>query len=534
MRTPEAFEHQPEADSFRFDGAASTLLRAVRAHRWVVVATAVLTTLLVALYIWIWPPIFQAEVILAADSEQDIQRTAFYQGWNVFRREGLTDEATLMASPPVLREVVETLDLKYDDVYHPFMNYAVHLWAKSWVGRNYRKAKLWILGETDQPANGMTPEQLEFFRVLSDFEQGVSVTQVGEANIGLLVVRGPNQRVAEIANKIAEVYLRQRRERYVAEAKGALDSLSVEAAKTQAELEALDLEIRAFRAESGAVLVFEQDRGLIGQWLVMRSAVIDLEAAEADAVSALRALQRQVDQEGAQLRSDRVFRQDAEKDRLPRLQQQLLQARQSFQPDSREVREIEEQIRQAMRSVEDGQPGVIVRNSLSVSQTYEALLAKKMALESALAGTRAALQIKRGELTQLRSLLDQIPEKMQRNRELERRQTTLENKYAGIAEKLTVATVSMASAKSAPSALRVVEAAHPPDKPAWPQTKLMIVAALIGGGIVGVIVALLLDVVFERVNRNRLSKNDPGLRPFALVDQDEKFLRTLFPRERAL
>lgn len=532
MHHTEAFAHHPEADGFQFKGALDTIRRAVRAHGWVVLATTLATTLLVTAYVSIWPPIYQAEVMLSADSEKDIQRTAFYQGWNIFRKDGLTDEATLMAGPPVLREVVERLHLSYDDVYHPFGKYAIHLWAQSWVGKNYRKIKLWLLGSEAKPS-GLTPEQLEQYRIMSDFQEGVSVRQVGEASIGLLIVKGSTPRVSEIANEIAAVYLRQRRERYVAEAQQAYQSLNEEATKTLAELDQLDREIRRFRSESGSVLVFEKDRGQIGQWHVLRAAVTELEASTADSEAALRVVEQQLAAEGAKLSSDRLFRDDAYKDRLPKLEMSLAAARQSFQPDSREVRELEEQIGIARASIDDKQQKSVVRNSARISETYEVLLAKKLALESNLSGARSALRVKREELEHMRQLLDQIPEKLQVNRELERRQTALENKYAGLNEKLTVAAVSMATAKSAPPAMRVVEPAHTPDQPVWPQTKLLLLAALLAGSVMGVIAALLLEVTLERVNRDRLQARGGALRLFGVVEQDEKFLQTLYPQYRA-
>lgn len=125
----EAIPHIPEADSFQFQATLDMIKQALFSHYWLVAVTTALTMALVGAYIWIWPPTFQATVMLMADSDKDIQRTSFYQGWNVFRREGLTDESTLMVSTPTLKEVVRRLDLKYDDVYHPFFNYVIHLWG---------------------------------------------------------------------------------------------------------------------------------------------------------------------------------------------------------------------------------------------------------------------------------------------------------------------------------------------------------------------------------------------------------------------
>jgi hypothetical protein len=100
----------------------------------------------VALYLSVWPATWQAEVMVAVDAETDQQRAAFYTGWNTFRREGLNDEGTLMIAPPMLREVQAKLNLRYEDMWHPFTSYATHLWGESWVGQNYRKVKAFVLG----------------------------------------------------------------------------------------------------------------------------------------------------------------------------------------------------------------------------------------------------------------------------------------------------------------------------------------------------------------------------------------------------
>jgi uncharacterized protein involved in exopolysaccharide biosynthesis len=528
MLQTEAIPHRPEADSFQFKGALDTINQAISGHKWVVIATMLMTTLLVSAYVMIWPSTFQAEVMVAVDSDKDIQRTAFYQGWNIFRKDGLNDEATLMTSPAVLREVIQRLDLKYEDVYHPFSKYAIHLWTTSWVGRHYRQFKNWVLGKSEQ-TGGLTPEQIEQYKVMSDFEAGVSVRQVGEANIGLVIVKGSNQRVHEIANTLIEVYLEQRRERFILEAQQAQKSLSEEAAKTQGELDQLDKEVRQFRSETGAVLLFEKDRAQIGQWLVLRAAVTDLEAQTAENEAVLHTVEAQLATEGAKLKSDRVFKEEASRDRLPKLELALAEALRSFQPDSREVREIEEQIKEAQAGLSGNQQSVVVRSANTMAATYEVLLAKKLAIESTLAGSRSALKVKKDELERMRGLLDQIPEKLQLNHEFERRQGFLENKYAGLNEKLTIASVSMATAKSAPPAMRVVEPAHTPEQAIWPQTKLLIAAALLVGAVLGVIAALLLEIMFERVTRLRLSTREGPLKLLAVVDQDEKFLLNLFP-----
>ena len=530
MKPIEAIPHIPEADSFQFRVSLGNLWHAVKARAWVVVAITVITTALVAGYIWIWPATYEAEVLIAGDSDKDVQRSTFYQGWAVFRREGLADEVALMTSAPVLEEVVRKLDLKYEDVYHPFMSYLTYLWGESWVGKTYRKVKYWIFPKKPVPFEP-TPEEIERAKVVQDFRSGVNVQQLKDASVGLLVVRASNYRVAEIANTVADVYLQMRRDRQIREAQEAYDSLAAETAKTERELEELDREIRAFRSENGLLLQFEKDRLQIGQWQTHRAAIAELEAQIADNESELRIIRQQFASESELIGSDRVFRDAATQDRLVKLEAQLAQTKQLFQAGSPEVRELEEQIKIALASVDRAKQPAAVRNASRVGESYELLRAKAMGIESKLSGARAALKVKVAEQERMRSLLERLPEKMKLNQEYERRQVVLESKYRTLNDKLSIATVSLATARSAPAALRVVHHATAPEQPVWPKTKLFMLAAVSSGLLLGVIAALLLELVFVRVSRHRLWERDADYRVFAIVEQDEAFLERLYPRQ---
>ncbi len=532
MKTLEAVPHVPDADSFEFRSSLETIVQAVRVRLGVVLATTVLTTGLVVAYIWIWPSTFEGEVMIIADSDKDFERASFYQGWNIFRREALADEAALLTSRPVLIEVVKRLDLRYDDVYHPFMSYLTHLWGESWLGKTYRRVKYWIFPKTPGPYEP-TPEEIERYKVIRDFSDGVRVVQVKDASVGQLVVKASTQRVAEIANTLADVYLEMRRERHVGEAQKAYASLLDEAVKVERDLQGLDQEIRKFRSENGLLLVFEKDRLQLGQLQTYRAGIAELEAAIAEHESALAVIRRQLATEGALISSDRIFRDTANQDRLTKLEAQLAQARQLFQPGSPEVRDLEEQIRIATASIGGAKDTVTVRNSLRVGDSYELLRAKGAALESQLSGARASLASRRAEQQRVLALAERLPEKMKVNQEFERRQLALEAKYKAINDKLSMAAVSVATARSAPAAMRVVTYASPPEKPSWPNTKYFVAGAVAAGLLLGVMAALFLELVFVRVNRYRLWERDDDYRVFAIIEQDPKFLETLYPR-RAL
>lgn len=519
----EAVPHYPESDGLRIAGGLELIKQSFRAHRWMVAFITLLTIGLVGLYIYVWPPTYQAELMISADSDKDQQRAAFYQGWNIFRKDTLTDEATLMVSAPVLSEVIRRLDLKYDEVYHSFSSYAIHLWLTSPVGKAYRKLKGYIFPPTLSRFT-VSEQDKERGEVLKDFKEGVSVVQVGEASIGILAVKGSTPRVAEIANMVVTVYLEQRRERFVNEAAAAYRSLSEETNKSLAQVRGVEEEMKKFYTENGLILTFEKERVQIGQLLELRSQLTNLTAQIAEDNSQARVIDAQLGRESAGLRVDRVFAGNAASSRLTRLEIALADARQTFQPNAPEVRELEEEIRRAqpLASVE-GATG-IARNMQSASESYEVLQRRKYELDAKLQGNRASLAVKQAEYDRLQGAMATIPGQIQRNHDLERRQNVYEATYRSLNEKLTMAAVSMATAKSAPASMRVVEYAGPVEKPRWPNTKLMLGVAALFGVVAGMLTAILYDLIFLRVNRNRLDSAGRGYQVFAVVEQDAAFL----------
>ncbi len=527
----EAVPHNPEADSFELRVTLGNLRQAVQARFWVVVFTTLIATALVVAYIMVWPSTYEVEVMIAAESDKDVHRNTFYSNWNVFRREGLADEGALMTSLPVLKETVRRLDLKYEDVYHPFFSYVTHLWGESWLGQTYRKVKAWFL----PPRRGKyeaTPEEIEQFKVLADFRKGVSMEPVRDANIGLLVVKASSPRAAEIANTMVDVYLEQRRARQVAEAQSAHDALMLEVAKAQAEVGILDKDVAKYRRDNGILFQFEKEKVEVGQYQGLRLAVAELEANVAAKEKMLETVERDLATEGAVIGSERIFKDTAVQDRVTKLEAQLSQTRQLYQPNSREVREIEEQIRIAMAGVDRGGSSV-VRNTARVGEAYELLRARKADLTAQLAGDRISLVEKKKEFARMGASVNQLPEKIKVSHEFERLNQATESKLRAMFEKLAIATVSLATAKTAPQALRVVEYAAPPEKPIWPQTKLIVPAAVAFGMLLGVMAALVLELAFVRVNRYRLWEKDAVYRVFAVVSRDRRFIDSIFaPPER--
>jgi hypothetical protein len=100
----------------------------------------------------------------------------------------------------------------------------------------------------------------------------------------------------------------------------------------------------------------------------------------------------------------------------------------------------------------------------------------------------------------------------------------METKYTGLSNKLTTAAISRATVLSAPPAIQVVAYADYPEKPYWPKTKLLLIAALVVGALVGIFAAIALDFIYGRVSRYRLSASAARYEVYAIVRRDTEFL----------
>ena len=531
LPAPEAVAHRPEADTFDFRRAGQALMLAVAGHRRLILVVTGLTLVLVTLYIALWPPIYTASVTLSAGAEDDRQRENFYDGWAVFRRNALKDEVVMATSGPVLHQVIGELKLDYRDVYHPPLRYLTYLWTQSWPGEAWRWTKERIFPRP-QSRYILSPRQQEEARTLDDFRTGVSLQPLNDTNIGVLHVRGPSPRVAEIADKVAETYLAQRRQRFAREARQAYDALEVEADKTRRNLLTLEQQMERYYTQNDMLLMFEKDKVEVSQYLGMQGELDARRTAIAQTQRELMAVSGQLAREAREVVAARTLgdnpvlatmRQDLAKLKLSR-DNMLIR----YRPDSPEVADLNAQIAVLEKQMAGQAARSVQQTSIARNTGYETLAARKAALESKLAGDRGALISLSADVAARRQEVDRIPQKMKESHDLGRAHDALEKTYLALQEKLTTAAVTAATAESAPSSIQIVEHAALPDKPDWPSTKLLLIGGLIAGLGAGVASALVLDVARDRVNRFRLSAPDAPFPLLATVAQDPSFARGLY------
>ena len=532
LALPDAQAYNPRQDSFDFRRTLLGLRRSIVRHLLLIAATTMVTIGVAVAYIVIWPPIYSADVLLAAESEKDATRGEFYSSWHVFRKNQLADEVQLFTAPTVLTRVVDRLGLTYDEVYHPFMSHVTYLWMSSTIGKTYRAAKEWVLPAQRSPYSP-TPEQVDRARTIADFRSGVAVESVSDSSVGRLVVRGPTPRVAEIANTVVAVYLELRIERQKREADNAFEALTGEVLKAREELRVVEGRMEQYYTQNSLLLAMEKDRLDITRVELLRGMIVDVEAALATAERSLAEVEEQLAAEKQEVVSSRMVRiNPAREGLLDRQTQMSLQRRLlliQYRSDAPEIRDLDKQLAAVREQLAREAESQVSHTTMVLSDAYETLRRRKSQLETDIVGQRAGLVVRRAEETRLAAMVANIPQKVKSSHEMERDRHLLEKRYALLQDKLSIATVSRAMASIAPATLQVIDAATPPDKPSWPQTKLILAAAVAGGLVAGIGLAVLIDLMSGTVDRYRIADDEAGRDLYAVLPPDRSFAAHAFP-----
>lgn len=506
-------QHRPPPNDYRdpdtFDVRATLLniSEATRRNKWLVFLTCVVTLSLVTLYIYYWQPIFYAQALVVAERDSDFSRDAFYVSWNVFRKDDPRTEIELMTTGPVLKEVVERERLTYDDVYHPFLSQAAHVWQQSAVGTMYKNVKKRFVGAQDD-FGGIDPRDIEIGKIVSDMRAGISIEPVGESNVGRVIVKGPSRRVAQIANTMLDVYLRKRMERYESEAQLAYDVLSLEVDRAYEEVRGKEAQRLAYT--QGRALTFDlQKEGLEVTKLT------DLEQSIAAGQTRIATLEANLREFDRQLKGEQATRtvgtvtelntlRETMKLKRLELQTALILTRDRYREDSPEVTELKSNLEKIDAILATEPERVEKATTTGVNPVQQELISKRNAAVSELEGTRAGITTMQETAVGLRSRLATVPALQTKLKDLDRDSGAANEKYQALLGKRAQAAVSVSTAKATTPSLRVVEYATPPPQMWWPKPKLLYPAALIVALVLGVCASLVKVYADGRIRREHV------------------------------
>lgn len=512
--------YQPELDAIDWRTSLRRTRAAVTRH-WILILTSCAVSLvIVALYVRIFPPVYKAEAVLMGEANDDVIRGNYYENWNVFRKWDIKAEPELIRSGRVSRQVVEALDLKFTDVHHTFFTHLGWLWTESFVGRNYRKLKEWLF-PPDPSAFKATPEQVERGRTIDAFRDGVAVDVVPGTTIGRVIVRAPSWRAAEIANKVVEVYLAERRKILRAEADEAYNALSIEVKSAAAALEALDREKLEFDSKNKVILGFERDRLEVANWATLQLSVKELTGTIASLEAGLAAVERQLLREPPEIVSGRTLQDSKAKVLLQTrevdLSNNLLASSQRYAPTSPEVTDAARLLAETRSRLAAEPDKVVVNEDRTVNPLHQELRQKQLDLRGKLESARATLAAKQAPLAEYERRMARVPALSKAVTEQARLRETLEMRHKLLVQRMMQAEVSRTAITSAPPSVRVIDLAVPPMKPDWPRNIIIYPGALAAGLVVGLVLAVLAELFSPQVNRDRLVSH-PEIPVYAVID----------------
>jgi uncharacterized protein involved in exopolysaccharide biosynthesis len=517
--TDDLYIEPRDPDTFDVKGSLGAISRSARNHKLLVLLTCLFTLSIVTAYVYLWPPVFTATAVIMVERDTDPVRDAFYIGWNNFRKDDSRTEIELLTSTPVLTEVARDENLTYNDVYHSFLSHLSYLWRESWVGHNYQALKAKLIS---QPKTRLSAKEKDFILTVVSMKSGINIEVIPETNAGHINVKGPNERVAAIANRLIDVYLAQRSLRYQSEASKSVDILTDEVKQSQDRLNELENQRLAFINRNGiSSSDFQMETLQTNKLTDLQSEISAARAKIATAEADLREVNRQLAAE-PQSRTTSVSSElnnirETLKLRRVDLESKLFALSERFRPDSPEVQDAQRELDKVRAMLASESEQVERGSTKGLNAVYQDLTSKRNALESDVVGARAGLAVLQDTAKQLEDHLKPVPELRMRLRELDRDVALAQDKFQQLIGKQAQASVSLATAKAAMPSMRVVEYAMPPTETTWPKTKILFPSALVVGLLFGVLAALLIDYASDRIRPDNIDRGRRTLDLFTTV-----------------
>jgi uncharacterized protein involved in exopolysaccharide biosynthesis len=507
---PAASTRPRDPDTFDIVSTVRALVEAARYHWKLVLATGLGTLALSVIYVYVWPPIYVAEALIVAESENDTAREAFYNTWNIFRKDSARTEIELMMSGEVLKQVVELEKLTYDDVYHPVMSQLGYLWEKSWPGRAYKEVKSWVFG----PEEGDDLDQAtkDLGRTILDMRAGLQILPIGESTAGRVIMKGPSKRVADVVNTLLRVYNKSRGERHMGEAKLAYDSLSAEVEKARNELAAVSARRVAFLDRNALVFDLQKETQEVKTLSELETNAIMTRQKIASVEATLRSVEKALEQQGPMTKLQTVtevnsLRENASQRRQD-LQAQLILTLNRYRADSPEVAELRESIAKFDELIASS-PARIERGSTEGQNSiYQQLALNRNTLKADLEGAIASLNSLESSATKLRASLVRVPALQDELRVLDRLYGSSAEKFQTLLGKRQLVEVAMATAAATSPTLKVVDYAVAPMTRYWPRLKILYPAALALGLLLGLLAAQIMRLAGGRVRPGAWGRRD--------------------------
>jgi uncharacterized protein involved in exopolysaccharide biosynthesis len=186
------------------------------------------------------------------------------------------------------------------------------------------------------------------------------------------------------------------------------------------------------------------------------------------------------------------------------LQTALIQARNRYREDSREVIEIKDSLAKLDALIAEASEKVEKVTTEGLNSLQQELTSRRNGAQVELEGARAGLAVMEQTADQMRTRLSEIPEMQTQLRALERTYDLSQEKYKSLLSKQAQASVSLVTARTTMPSMRAVENAVTPLNKDWPEPKYLIPGALVVGLVLGTVIAVFMSYASGRVLREHV------------------------------
>ncbi|MEW6605999.1 MAG: exopolysaccharide transport family protein [bacterium] len=499
-----------EIDSFDVRRSINTIWNITIRYKWIVLGTCLFTVALTLLYIQLFPWVYKASVKILVEKEKDEIKDQFYGQWNIFRKaEEAKTEAEMAKLGPVVKKVVENLNLKYDDVYHPLMRHITDMWSRSWIGRKYKRIKNFFFPPEKSPFN-LTPQEIELAKTIFDFQKGINVRAIGNSNVAEISVLAPGKRVAEIANELTKVYLQYRRQQHEEEAISAANILNTQVKRAHEKLEKIEKELEDYVVKNNIKFEFEKEHSDVkiltdqeAELLTTRASIEGLEARLAE-IEHLLQNEGQMEIDSRSLSLNEIH--SKMKANLLNYEMMLIQMQNRYTEDSQEVEELKSNISRLKDMLKESEEMVISGKIEKSNPIWSSLRAERTNLLVQLAQLRAGETEIQEIVNQYKNSLKDLPFKQRVLQRLTRELVLADTEYRTLLSKQRQAFISAVTESEKTASLKLIETAQIPERPIRPKVKLYLFIAVLIGILLGIIAGFIANYFNETI----YSEDDVG------------------------
>lgn len=512
----------------------------------IILALTVLTTTVVAFYMYRQPSIYEAstEMIIEPRKPKGVSSQAVninFGGDTSY----YNTQLKLLQNPDLMREVVVRLNLQRDPNLFSGQNRSIFSTVRSIFSsdKSAEQATLPTLTESDADGKNekgvaMTPEERERAdRYANILLGGLRVNQVEGTNLVNIVMQSTNPALAaKTSDMVAEVFIKEDIERESEGGKRRLEDLNKQIEELKANIANQEVELISFMRSGDLSLAVEGNKvssGILenvsGQWL---AAIDDRRKIEARYNAAVTANSRGQGASIPDLTESRIYQETIRinterkaklQDTIRDIEKQVNQAETEkaqllvkYTPEYFAVREKDEQIAKLNETRQ--------KTEKEVSQIIERDQNKieKDAVSGALVGLRSQLEAAQNRENQLRASFDSETAKANVQGVAERQLTTkkrevetnrgLLDTYVQQQKELELAIVS-----SQPDNLKISSNAVTPGAPIGPNRSRNIVVALLLSLAAGIGLAFLLDYLDDSIKTSDDIGRNLGLPTLAVI-----------------